>query len=182
MRMGDGDGSRPVNEWLRRRLAWREKQGRRPRRRSNPEAPLVYSSTTFALDSSTSLPMKYLCLAYEEEQLFHDMSEADWQSLRRETLEYVEHLRERGHLIDARPLQGARTASTLRVRDGRLSVTDGPFAETKEQIGGVFLIEAADFDEAVSIASKWPSARLGMIEVRPLGEGLDPRRRYGDRK
>jgi len=122
--------------------------------------------------------MKYLCLAYEEEQLFHDMSEADWQSLRRETLEYVEHLRERGHLIDARPLQGARTASTLRVRDGRLSVTDGPFAETKEQIGGFFLIEAADFDEAVSIASKWPSARLGMIEVRPLEEGLDPRRRY----
>lgn len=97
--------------------------------------------------------MKYLCLAYEEEQLFHDMSEADWQVMRHETLEYVEQLRERGHLIDARPLQGARTASTLRVRDGQLSVTDGPFAETKEQIGGFFLIEAKDLNEAIQVAS-----------------------------
>lgn len=122
--------------------------------------------------------MKFLCLAYEEEMLFHEMPAAEWQALRRETLDYVEHLRERGQLIDARPLQSARTATTLRVREGKLAVTDGPFAETKEQIGGFFLIEAADFEEAVRIASRWPSARLGTIEVRPLEEGLDPARRY----
>jgi hypothetical protein len=122
--------------------------------------------------------MKYLCLAYEEEQLFHDMAPADWETLRRETLDYVQHLQESGHLISALPLKSARTSSTLRIRNGKLSVTDGPFAETKEQIGGFFLIEATDFDEAVRIASKWPSARLGTIEVRPVEDGLDPDRRY----
>jgi hypothetical protein len=123
--------------------------------------------------------MKFLCLAYEEQQKFDEMSPEDWQAMRQETLDYVEALRSSGQLLDARPLQSATTASTLRIRNGKLSITDGPFAETKEQIGGFFLIEASDFDEALRIAAEWPSARVGTIEVRPVEDGLRLERRYG---
>ena len=122
--------------------------------------------------------MKFLCLAYEAEEIFHGMSASDWQALRHETLDYVVSLRERGHLIDARPLLSATKARTVRMRAGKHSVTDGPFAETKEQLGGYFLIEARDLDEAVEIAAAWPSARLGTIEVRPIEEGLRVEARY----
>lgn len=122
--------------------------------------------------------MKFLCLAYEEEQKLNSLSPSEWQALRQETLDYVKSLQASGHLIDARPLQSATRASTLRVRDGALAIVDGPFAETKEQIGGFFLIEADDFSEAISIASRWPSARLGSIEVRPVDEELRKERRY----
>lgn len=123
--------------------------------------------------------MKYLCLAYEEEQKLNELTESEWHALRQETLEYVEALREDGHLVAAHPLQSATTASMVRVRDGRLSVTDGPFAETKEQIGGYFLIEADDLDDGIRIAARWPSARLGSIEVRPIEEELRLEGRYG---
>jgi hypothetical protein len=123
--------------------------------------------------------VKYLCLAYEEERALTALTDAEWRALRQETLDYVEALRASGRLLDARPLQSATRASTLRVRDGKLSVTDGPFAETKEQIGGYFLIEAGDPEEAVRIAAGWPSARLGTIEVRPVDEELREDRRYG---
>ena len=122
--------------------------------------------------------MKYLCLAYEEQRVLDDLSVAEWEALRDETLAYVESLRASGRLIDTQPLQSAATAATVRVRNGKVAVTDGPFAETKEQIGGFFLIEAADLDEAVRIAAEWPSARLGTIEVRPLEDGLPTDRRY----
>jgi hypothetical protein len=122
--------------------------------------------------------VKYLCLAYEEEAKLNALSRDEWTELRRETLDYVDALRDSGCLLAAHPLQSARTASTIRVRGGALSVTDGPFAETKEQIGGYFLIEAGDFDEAVRIASEWPSARIGTIEVRPVEDGLGMDRRY----
>ena len=122
--------------------------------------------------------MKYLCLAYEEQRVFDEMPEHEWEALRDETLAYVESLRADGRLIDTQPLQSAATAATVRVRDGKVAVTDGPFAETKEQIGGFFLIEAADLDEAVRIAARWPSARLGTIEVRPLEDGLPEDGRY----
>ncbi len=71
-----------------------------------------------------------------------------------------------------------QTARTVRVREGEVRVTDGPFAETKEQLGGFFLINAKDLNEAVQVASKWPSARLGSIEVRPIEDGLPLERRY----
>ncbi|MBL7649625.1 MAG: YciI family protein [Candidatus Hydrogenedentes bacterium] len=122
--------------------------------------------------------MRFMCLAYEEEAIFHEMSQEDWHALREETLNYVQSLHDRGHLISTHPLQSATTAATVRVRHGVLSVADGPFAETKEQIGGFFLIEAKDFDEAVALAAQWPSARLGTIEVRPLEEGLSMETRY----
>jgi hypothetical protein len=123
--------------------------------------------------------MKYLCLAYEAEQTFDDLSQGEWEALRGETLAYVEALRKSGHLIATQALQSARTANTLRVRDGKLLATDGPFAETKEQIGGFFLIEARDMSEAIQIASRWPSARIGAIEVRPIEDELRQDRRYG---
>lgn len=122
--------------------------------------------------------MKYLCLAYEEERKLNDLTLPEWTELRQATLDYVDTLRKSGHLIDTRPLQSARTASTVRVREGEVSVTDGPYAETKEMLGGFFLIEAADFDEALRIAAKWPSAALGSIEVRPVDDELAPDRRY----
>jgi hypothetical protein len=122
--------------------------------------------------------MKFLCLAYEEQSALDALSQADWHALRRETLEYVESLRASGRLIDSRPLKSASTAATVRVREGMPSVIDGPFAETKEQLGGFFLIEAADRDEAVRVAASWPSARFGTIEVRPVEDGLPLDRRY----
>jgi len=123
--------------------------------------------------------MKYLGIAYEEERTLNALTEGEWHALRQETLDYVESLQRSGCLILAQPLQSATTAATLRVRDGKVSVTDGPFAETKEQIGGFFLFEAASLQEAIEVAAKWPSARLGTIEVRPLEEGLRMDRRYG---
>jgi hypothetical protein len=123
--------------------------------------------------------MKYLCLAYEEEKKLNDLSQSEWDTLRGETLAYVEALRKNGHLIITNALQSARTAATVQVRGGKLSITDGPFAETKEQLGGFFLIDARDLNEAIQVASKWPSARLGSIEVRPVEEELRQDKRYG---
>ncbi len=122
--------------------------------------------------------MKYLCLAYEEEQKLNDLSASEWDDLRRETLAYVDELMARGCLVSAEALQSARTATTVRVREGKLSLTDGPFAETKEHLGGFFLITAPDMSAALAVAGKWPSARLGSIEVRPIEETLPVDRRY----
>jgi hypothetical protein len=122
--------------------------------------------------------MKYLCLAYEEEAKLAALSREEWEALRAETLDYVELLHSDGRLLLAEPLQSARTAVTVRVRDRQLATTDGPFAETKEQLGGFFLIDVRDLNEAIQVAAKWPSARLGTIEVRPLQIGLPIEARY----
>lgn len=122
--------------------------------------------------------MKFLCLAYEAEETFTSMSAAAWDSLRRETLDYVEQLQRDGKLVLTNALQSARMASTLQVRSGKLLLTDGPFAETKEQLGGFFLIDVADREEALRIAAGWPSARIGKIEVRPVEEALREEGRY----
>ncbi len=122
--------------------------------------------------------MKYLCMAYEEESKLNALSKSEWDALRTETLTHVDELKKGGYLIMAEPLKSVRTAATVRVRDGKLSITDGPFAETKETLGGFFLINARDLNEATQLASKWPSARLGSIEVRPLEDGLKEDKRY----
>lgn len=122
--------------------------------------------------------MKFLCLAYEAEEIFTSMSAAEWEALRRETLDYVEQLQRAGKLVLTNALQSARMAQTLQIRGGKLLLTDGPFAETKEQLGGFFLIDVADQEEAIRVASDWPSARLGKIEVRPVEEALREERRY----
>jgi hypothetical protein len=122
--------------------------------------------------------MKYLCFAYEEEGTLNALGAEQWDLLRRETLAYVDSLRQSGQLVLTHALQSTRTAVTVRVRGGDVLVTDGPFAETKEMIGGFFLIEAQDREEAIRVASRWPSARLGSIEVRPIEDTLPTDRRY----
>ena len=114
--------------------------------------------------------MKYLCLVVCEEKKLEAMSQEEMQRLIDESLAYDQVLSDGGHLIAAQALQPVSTATTLRIRNSKVSKTDGPFAETKEQVGGFILIEAKDRNEAVRLASKIPSIRLGCIEVRPIME------------
>ena len=122
--------------------------------------------------------MKFMCLTYEEEEMLNALSPSEWAALRDETIAYMETLRESGRLVVTHALQSTPKAATVRVRAGRSSVTDGPFAEAKEVIGGFFVIETRDREEAVELAARWPSARLGAIEVRPIEEALPTARRY----
>jgi hypothetical protein len=114
--------------------------------------------------------VKYLCLIYVEEKKLDAMSTGEWDTTAGEVLAYDEQLREKGHFILAHRLQPVQTATIVRVRNGKLSTTDGPFAETKEQLGGIYVIEAWDLNEAIQVASKNPGARLGTVEVRPIRE------------
>ena len=114
--------------------------------------------------------MKYLCLVFIDEKKLEAMSASEAQSLDDESLTYDDTLRQGGHLIAAQALQLSRSAATVRVRRSKALVTDGPFAETKEQVGGFILIEARDLKKAVQLASKIPVARLGAIEVRAVKE------------
>ncbi|BBA36292.1 DGPF domain-containing protein [Methylocaldum marinum] len=109
--------------------------------------------------------MKYLCLVYSEEEKLHSLPESPKDS---ECLACANSLRESGHLLASAPLESVQTATTVRVRGGKVSVTDGPFAETKEQLAGFYMIEAQDLNEAIQIAAKIPPARVGSIEVRPV--------------
>jgi hypothetical protein len=115
--------------------------------------------------------MKYLCLVYVEEKILHAMPQSERVALSDESMAYCDELQKNGQFIAASPLQPVETATTVRVRDGKASVTDGPFAETKEQLGGYFLIDVKDLNDALRVASKIPPARLGSIEVRPIKEG-----------
>ena len=117
--------------------------------------------------------MKYLCLVYHEEQATDALPVWEYEAIEREALAYREDLRRSGHYIASSPLQPVAMATTVRVRNGALAVTDGPFAETKEQLGGFYLIDARDLNDAIRVAARMPPARLGCIEVRPLSE-LDP--------
>jgi hypothetical protein len=112
--------------------------------------------------------MQYLCLVYADEARVNGMSQQEIDALIDETAANNEELRASGQLILAQALEQVDAAMTVRVRDGRLSVTDGPFAETNEQLGGFVLIEARDLNEALKIAGRIPSARLGSVEVRPV--------------
>jgi len=122
--------------------------------------------------------VKFMCLAYEDEADLNALSPREWDALRAETQAYVETLRARGHLVSTYALQAKRTAATVKVRNGQRLVTDGPFAEAKELIGGYFIVEARDRDEAIVLAADWPSARFGAIEVRPIDEVLRKDKRY----
>jgi hypothetical protein len=115
--------------------------------------------------------MKYLCLIFDEEQRFATMPKRQLDGLMDEYRDFGESIRQSGHYVDGSQLAPIRTASTVRLRNGKMSVTDGPFAETKEQLAGYYVIEAADLNEALQIASRIPSARSGSVEVRPLIEG-----------
>jgi hypothetical protein len=114
--------------------------------------------------------MKYLCLVYLEEKKLYALSKSESEALIKESLAYDDELRRSGHYIVSNALQPVRLAATVWTRDGKPVVTDGPFAETKEQLGGFILIEARDLNEAIQVASKIPPGRLGCIEVRPIME------------
>jgi hypothetical protein len=114
--------------------------------------------------------MKYVLLCCHEEKKLDSMSQSECVAMMEETMAYCEALKKSGHLIAVEQLEPVQTAMTVRVRNGKASVTDGPFAETKEQLGGFFLIDARDLNEAVHVASKFPSVRFGSMEVRPVRE------------
>jgi hypothetical protein len=114
--------------------------------------------------------MKYLCLVYYEEKQVYGMPSDEWDSLVGECLAYGDRVRASGRYLGGEALQPVETATTVRVRDGKVSVTDGPFAETKEQLAGFYLIDATDLNEAIQVAAKIPPARHGSIEVRPIRE------------
>ena len=114
--------------------------------------------------------MKYACLVYVDASIMEGLSEKDSRKLVDDSIDFDWKVRNSGHLILAQPLQPPETAVTIRLRDGRMSSTDGPFAETKEHLGGFFLIEARDLNEAISLAMKSPMVGMGSIEVRPFLE------------
>jgi hypothetical protein len=114
--------------------------------------------------------MRFLCLVYQEEKKLAALSQRQMDSLVGACIGWVEELEKDGHHILSAGLQSVRSAATVRVRNGKLSTTDGPFAETKEFLGGFTLINAKDFDEALQLAAKFPTARIGSMEVRPLLE------------
>jgi hypothetical protein len=112
--------------------------------------------------------MRYLCLIHYDEKKLDTMAEADRSRLYAEAYAYYDELVRSGYGIAGEPLESVQSATTVRVRDGKVSVTDGPYVETKEQLGGFILIEARDLDEALRLASRIPPARLGGVEVRPI--------------
>jgi hypothetical protein len=112
--------------------------------------------------------MKYLLLIYGQEKQWLDMSATEAQNIQMEFGTFTQELIQSGALRASEALQPVATATTVRVREGKTMVTDGPFAETKEQLGGFYLIEAADLDAAIAWAAKIPGARYGCIEVRPV--------------
>ncbi|TVZ41371.1 hypothetical protein P886_0716 [Alteromonadaceae bacterium 2753L.S.0a.02] len=114
--------------------------------------------------------MKYVALVYYSEERMKELSPHQWDALNRECMTCGEQLRERGAMLGGEALHAVESATTLRVRNGELSIIDGPFAETKEQLAGFYLLEARDLNEAIQIASKIPPARYGSIEVRPVRE------------
>ena len=118
--------------------------------------------------------MKYLCLIYDAEKQTAAMSKTEADAFMGEYFAFTEAIRQNGQYLSGNALQPVHTATTVRVRNGKLSTTDGPFAETKAQLGGYYLIEARDLNDAIQVASKIPSARFGSIEVRPIIDYSQP--------
>ena len=112
--------------------------------------------------------MKYLLLIYQDEGSWAGLSEADQGKLFEEYMTYTRNIKKNGNYIGGEALQPVATATTVRVRNGKTMTTDGPFAETREQLGGYYLVEAKDLDEAIKLATGIPDVRMGSIEVRPI--------------
>ena len=112
--------------------------------------------------------MQYMLLIYDNEKMWPSMNEKERNALMGEYFAFTEEIKKSGKLVAGDALQATNTATTVRVRNGKPLTTDGPFAETKEQLGGYYLVEAKDLDEAMAMAAKIPSARFGSIEVRPI--------------
>ncbi len=112
--------------------------------------------------------MKYLCLIYENEKAWESMPPAESEAIMNEYFSFTEDIRKSGKYVAGEALQPTPTATSVRVRNGKVSTTDGPYVETKEQLGGFYLIEAKDLNEALQVAARIPSARYGGVEVRPV--------------
>ena len=112
--------------------------------------------------------MKYLCLVYQEEKQEANVPKDQIEQAKRDYWSFTEDIKKSGHYVGSNGLKHTDAATTVRVRHGKLSTTDGPFAETKEQLGGYFLIEAKDLNDAIQVAARIPSAKWGSIEVRPV--------------
>lgn len=117
--------------------------------------------------------MKYLCMGYHDEKIWAAMSDTQRNALVKETFDYQGVLKKNGHYVEGKALQGAATAATLRFDGGDMAVTDGPFTETKEQLGGVMVLEARDLNHAIQLMSQLPCMRAGgSLEIRPINEEL----------
>jgi len=114
--------------------------------------------------------MRYLLLVHHDEQEFRQRSESERHNMLQESIQLANHLHTSGHYLSAAPLHPTSETACVRVRDGKRLVTDGPFAETREQIGGYFLINAGNMSEAIDIAARIPGASIGTVEVRPVTE------------
>ncbi len=118
--------------------------------------------------------MKYLCLIYQDEKAGQTIPKAEMDKAMAEYWAFTDDIKKSGHHVASNGLQPTNTATTVRVRNGKISTTDGPFAETKEQLGGFYLIEAKDLNDAIQVAARIPSARWGAVEVRPIWEARRP--------
>ena len=114
--------------------------------------------------------MRYLCLIYDNEKQMASAPQAEQDAIIGEYMAFTEGIQKSGHLLGGEALQPVASATTVRIRNGKISTTDGPFAETKEQLGGYYLINAKDLNEAIQVAAKMPSARYGCVEIRPIME------------
>ena len=114
--------------------------------------------------------MKYLCLIYVEEKVLNAFPSHERLAISDESMAYCDKLQKASRLLAASPLHPVETATTVRVRDGKTSTTDGPFAETKEQLGGFLMIDVPDLNDAIRVAAQFPAARFGSVEVRPMKE------------
>ena len=114
--------------------------------------------------------MKYLCLIYADEAAWPKMHKAEAEQWLGEYFAFGDAIKQSGHYVGSNALEPTNTATTVRVRNGKVSTTDGPFVETKEQLGGYYLIEAKDLNDAIQVASRIPGARHGSVEVRPIRE------------
>jgi hypothetical protein len=114
--------------------------------------------------------MKYICLGYIEPNKFENLSESERNAMVDECFAYDEELRKKGHFAGGDALQGPQTATTLRWKNGKVSITDGPYAETKEQIGGILVLEARDLNHAIQLMSKHPGVKAGPFEIRPAAD------------
>jgi hypothetical protein len=128
----------------------------------------VRQGSAGGLDDLREDVMKYLCLIYDDEKKVNAMSKADSEAFMGAYFGFTEDIRKNGHYVAGEALHPVSTATTVRVRNGSIVTTDGPFAETTEQLGGFYLIEARDLNEAIQVASRIPSAKIGSVEVRPV--------------
>ncbi|MEO7963692.1 MAG: YciI family protein [Gemmatimonadaceae bacterium] len=118
--------------------------------------------------------MKYLCLIYDEEAKMGTMAKTESDAFMGEYMSFTDDIKKSGHMVVGEALHPVQAATSVRIRNGKLSTTDGPFAETKEQLGGFYLVNARDLNEAIQVASRIPSARTGTVEVRPVVDFSQP--------